>query len=616
LVQNLLWRAQTDVDRARRLLNLVARLAREAWAAFGLKLIGCIGTRLAGTGAQLASILLLTAYLDRVLDDAAIALPFVGEVAARADRVIYAAGSVIVGLFLLSGVLNYLYGRWSWRLAGVFELHLIRRAAYTLGAVPLWRKEIAGLPLTTSTVRKVLGGDCRVAQFALRHLLEGVVEPVAIAAWLAAMVWLNPSLTALIVPVSLVALPFVLRVNRRASTMTREVERTAESAAPERRLIGHRLRHRLVDPERDDPWLERFLRSGHIAANARTFAARHIVLEESKVVFTLAFGGLLLLVVWIGGGAALGGAMTWGALVAFLLIMRALLGQIVSLGATFTYLSRFYPTLSRYFALVDGGTAAAREAEAKAVPAASAEGTLSARSLDGDATTIELRTGERIGITTPLGADRQLIAAVCAAIRDVDAISLRSLFGRVAFVDGALPGRGRSMHGGLPVLDDGPADDLVRLLTDVGLGEVADAVHRLDRDPPVERDEATGLSGYFSPAVLLALAGTADLPTVVVDTNAILKIPEAPRRRLLDRLHGRLVLFVYPIGLPFGRLFGFGEKALLVHLAADSDLVYVVRSTQWPKAKARLRSLVRGSPGQPDRPVADDAEDELEGHDV
>lgn len=615
LVENLLLRTRTDVDRVRRLCRLIARLAREAWSALGIKLIACIGTRLAGTGAQLASILLLTAYLDRVLDDAVIGLPVVGELTARADRVIYAAGAIIVGLFALSGVLNYLYGRWSWRLAGAFELHLIRRAAYALGTVPPWRKEIDGVPVTPSTIRKVIGSDPRRAQFALRHLLQGAVEPVAIAVWVGAMAWLNPSLTALIVPVALIALPFVLRVNRRASGMTRHLEQTQAFSAPERQLIDHRLRHRLIDPAQDDPWVEQFLSRGHLAANVEAFSTRQIVMEESRVVFTLAFSCLLLLVVWVGGGAALYGGMTWGALVAFLLITRALLGQAVALGGTITHSSRLYPILSRYFALVDAGSAAAGEAGAKAVAATPAVVTVRARSLDGDPASIELRAGDRIGIMTRQTADSQLMPTLCATIAKRDEDVLRAFFGRLACVSGTARGAGRSGSAGLPTLDDQLADDVARRLTEAGLSDVAALLRRLDRDRPSESAQAEP-PAYFAPAVLLARAGVLDVPTVIVDTTAVLKIPQAPRRHLLARLGARLVLLVYSLELPPGRLFAFDEKALLVDLADGPEPVYLVRSSQWPGSKARLRSLLRGRTGRADSPGRDEVDVELEEHDV
>lgn len=615
VVRNSVLRARTDFDRVRRLFNLVRRLAREAWSALGLKLIACIGTRLAGTGAQLASILLLTVYLDHVLDDAVLTLPWVGEVPARAEGVIYAAGTIIVGLFVLSGVLNYLYGRWSWRLASAFELHLIRRAAYMLSALPLWRRRVDGVAVTPSAVRKAIGSDPRRAQFAFRHLLEGAVEPIAIAAWVGAMAWLNPVLTALIVPVLLVALPFVMQVNRRASSMTRDLEETQAHSAPERQLLIHRLRTRLIDPAGDDPWVERFLGSGQTAANVRTFGARQIVMEESKAVYTLAFGVLLLLVVWVGGGAALEGEMSWGALVAFLLITRALLSQAVSLGGTITHSSRLYPILSRYFALVDGG-AAARKGTSDAVPAAPKAVTLNARSLDGEATTNELRAGDRVGIMTFQPADTQLIVSLCAAFEHVDDAAVSSLFGRIAFVTGgAVPGVGRFASAGLPTFDGGLSDDLVRRLTESGLRDVAGAVRGLEDSRPVEREGTMDLPKCFSPAVLLALAGLSDVTTVVVDTNAILKIPQAARRHLLGRLDGRLVLFVYPMGLPSSRLFAFDEKALLVHLADGPDLMYLVGASQWPGSKRRLQSLLRGRADQAG-PAPDEVDAELEGHDV
>jgi hypothetical protein len=388
----------------------------------------------------------------------------------------------------------------------------------------------------------MLGIAARLVSFGTLHL-AGL--PLSFAA----LAWLDPRLTMLVVASALVGvIPYYL-LSMRGARYRNRLERFGAPAMDERRQIARRVMGAPGRIESDDTDLTGAFDRGASYRHGEAFAEQRNVMEAStfasQVVIALALG----LVITVGGAQVLAGAGTWSGLLAFLVVLRFAGMKLIGTARVLVSINRFYPAVRRYSDLMRGfdeGVGAgsdgvvgpsghpsdtddqAEDTGPRPTPAAEL------RCRDAAGTLVQLDRGAPIGLLLPEGLQRPHLAVLYRHLR----LTTAAPTGGLAAAAGrplqrfwlALAYAGQSAESlrrvyGLPA--EVPDSDVQARLRAYGCDKnvAARIASRLDK--PVDAAAQRQLGGGGA-ALLTLVAGEIARPdALVTDAGVLAQLPDA-----------------------------------------------------------------------------------------
>ncbi len=243
-------------------------------------------------------------------------------------------------LFLASGVFQYVSRRITYKIAEHNLADSLKRLVVLDGRLPDPRAPMASRMLVQQGFPKILGGSRRGALMAVIFFNASAGALGAVAA-LVFLLWMDPVLTVLILAgVALGALslyPIALRGVR----VARLRERTQIA-----------LNKDLRELYQAGPTAERVSRLETPAAFAAAFLGRRRIVAEFTLVMGIAVTIILGMVVYYMASQALSGGASWAVFVAYIGALRMVLSGSTLVVRAFGGVSRFYPQIVPYYALM------------------------------------------------------------------------------------------------------------------------------------------------------------------------------------------------------------------------------------------------------------------------
>lgn len=305
-------------------------------------------------------------------------------------------------LFTLASLFQYLSRVVSISLASAFEEASSRRAFNALSRLPDPRVPEINELLKKGDFKRI-AGDARRAGMTVRSIGFAVPGAISGLAATAAIVLIDPALTLILGVLMMFVFLLQYPANIKGAKHGYLFEKSLSSVSKGTVAILRSFLLTSQDEEQKAVAIDNLYTHQGFKAAIQAFAGRMRVIEEST--FIMQVGGALVIsiVVFYIGSRLLGGVANWGLLLAYIASLRIALNGVVLVGRTLTSMSRFYPQLVRYDALLFSQSLLDRSAPALVA------GERILISTNGTAgSQIDLALPQRVAIYTPDGIDRSL----------------------------------------------------------------------------------------------------------------------------------------------------------------------------------------------------------------
>lgn len=502
----------------------------DLWRNFGGRLIAIAVAAVIGNAGQVSAFGVGFLYLRHL--ETGQPIQVLGREVAVAGSVLWliVATGLAIAILLVAAAIEFWARRNCNRLAWRYGDHCARRL-FQLGSVSRdWPVEDENCPRDASQLAKLSFKEARMLGIAARLVSFGTLHLAGLPLSFAALAWLDPTLTLLVVGSAVVGvIPYYL-LSMRGAMYRNRLERFGRPAMQERRGLAQRVLTASGRIGADDADLIGAFDTGASYRHGEAFAEQRNVMEAStfasQIVIALALG----LVITVGGVQVLAGAGTWSGLLAFLVVLRFAGMKLIGTARVLVSINRFYPSVRRYSDLMrgfDGSADGPTEKEAGAHPPV-----LQCRDAAGNAVALDR--------TAPLG-----LLLPDAPIRPHLAVLYRSLRLAVPAPAGGLAAASERPLERFWLATEFKGESAASLRTVIGLDArmSTDALHRLlvaygcqsvtakrianRLDCPVDgrTRRQLGANGTF---LLSLIAGELAHPDVLVVDAAVLKeLPEA-----------------------------------------------------------------------------------------
>ena len=269
------------------------------------------------------------------------------ELQAEADRSMLTIAVLGALLIIAGGFTVFLARSVSVRVAKDVLGLLSANAIATYGGIPPHPLAFRNDRQLASEIRRIRNNYARKCFLVVRMAFDMPVMLLTFIGGVAVLIWLQPEAALVMGLLLVVALPIYYLVNHAAVRMTKRYEALAAPSARESRALLSTHAKRPHDPatavraaadaapasrERNEVFAYRFL------ATVRT-------VFTSNVLGGIAFLGLLTYL----GSQFFAGRVTITALATFMLVLRFVLTTMASALRNFAFISRFYPSVYRYY---------------------------------------------------------------------------------------------------------------------------------------------------------------------------------------------------------------------------------------------------------------------------
>lgn len=446
--------------------------------------------------------------------------------------------SLLVALVLVvaAALLAYSYSEYrvratALRLGRLYEEHSFRQLVARARGLPDQRNSRANDLLETAGLRKLALNYAHYAGWSLRFIANAIPSLVMFVFALASLVALDAAMTVVVLSLGVLVVGAQYPANILAANASsiadanqRRVINDFNTLADElNRTPRHRSAERLA--ETVDAFYEQKTAQIFMQANEDRFRAM-----EVSALTTQAGGSLVLVAILaIVGSSVLKGNVEWAVLVAYVALMRLMLGSITQVFRGVTVFSRFYPyTKELYEFRVGAGFSSLGAAPS---PLATVGVKIEAEPLVGANAELTLRPGTVVALWTERGYGR-----------DLEGVLLKACAGYRA---------------------DTPCEVLSCLATSPGSADEVLAYHEYRMQNPDE-DSANVKDFPFlkQPKDWWQVARRQSACAVLIDSLVLDNDPEIDWKSVRDELGGRVAFIVYAD--PFRPSNHHGESVLLI----------------------------------------------------
>ena len=305
-------------------------------------------------------------------------------------------------LFTLASLFLYLSRILCISLASEFEESSSRKAFCVISRLPDPRVPEINELHKKNTYGRILGDARRAGMtvrtigYAIPQVISGVVASVSV-------ILIDPTLSLIIS--SLMIVTFILQYpsNVKGAKYSNYFEKNVRRASKGVVAILHSFLSASRDRRKEAAAIDDLYVCRGLRAAIQGFAGRLRVIEESTLIVQVGSAFVLSGTVFYMGSHLLGGVANWGLLLAYIAGLRIALSGVVQVGRALTSVSRFYPHLVRYHALLSAQTLLDRSS------AALMNGEQLVILTNGAASSqVKLRLPQRVAIYTPDEIDRSI----------------------------------------------------------------------------------------------------------------------------------------------------------------------------------------------------------------
>ena len=448
--------------------------------------------------------------------------------------------------------------------------------------------------------------DANYCGLVLRTVIYAMMHVGTVLVAGAALLFLEPYLTLVVVAILAVAAFFLRRASIKGASHRSRLQKHAAEVLKDRRAM-HELVVRSPAAVSSDV---RLFQQGAEGLRQSVLGQRQ-ALEAGKLVAQIAMGAALFLVLLVQGGATLSKASNWSALLAYVAALTFFGTSIARVSRVLVSINRFYPPLARYASFV-------RLAEEKSVVDDSEP--LPPYQLEApylgphDLRSLHIKPGNRLAVVLPGDLTRFSVVQIGRALRTANQNGSVDQVVIPWFASGKAILAGPSLRHSLGL----PARTSVETLkNEVAALGVERGFVQLPSDVDADQALSAGERQAFSPQaifLLLALSGFLNQRTIFAFEQASLALlPSGVQGRLLERASGSIALIAYST-TSVHHIGTYGETAVII---AGNDEVFGWTSLEvfFSRHEAVLRALTRiASESRAERAAlgADEDLDELE----
>jgi ABC-type multidrug transport system fused ATPase/permease subunit len=354
----------------------------------------------------------------------------------------------------------------------------------------------------------------------------------------AALLYLDPYLTLVVLAILTVAMAFLRRTSIRGASQRERVQRHAPEMRKDRRVLEDRVLRNPAPVSLADVAVRQAVSEGGAGRRRSAQLGQRQALENGKLIAQIAIGCALFLVLIVQGAATLNQASNWSALLAYVAALSFFGGSLAKVGRMMVNINRFYPPLARHARFV-------QRAERAAASTTAGPYVLDAPFLGGVAPgPLELAPGARVAVILPGELTRLSMMPVAKALRPLDKEESSAGIPFPWFAPGSLALSGASLRENLGLPPECSTADLAREVA--SLGKTSTGLRLPDSlDRPLTEADREGLS----PPALLVLAVVSgllnDRPIIAMEGSALAGLAPDTRETLLQRTSSAITLVAY-----------------------------------------------------------------------
>lgn len=297
---------------------------------------------------KLGSLLLLSRYVHLLETGAQLTLMgYTLPPARQSLEVLLAVAGACLTMFCTGSLMHYAAEIRLLRLAVLFEEKCVSRGISLLGSVG-GHSDLAGWRPNAS---RLISTDARFSGTIARLVLKLFLPIATGSATLAMLVYLDPVLTSTIFVIVVASIPLIYRANLRGAGHSVMLERHTPQANVRKRALIHQIADQAVENTTGVD-VDAAFQVGALRASLDAYQGRLRATEESTLVTALVMGITIFAILLQKGGTIMETGTGWGALAAYLLLLRVCLGSMAQFANILTAVNRLYPQLSRYMSFV------------------------------------------------------------------------------------------------------------------------------------------------------------------------------------------------------------------------------------------------------------------------
>lgn len=587
---------QTFRSRLRRYLGISKWMAMDALWRYRRAVLGILTASSLGVVSQAAALAMIISYAQALQDGKTFEL--IGTLFdIRASYTVLAVTALGATVLLgFSALCIYWAATRSLTMGREYEVFCNKRAISLATHVVHATQPGAGFPVADDRVMSMIAGDGRLCARGFRNLVNAIPAAMAFIVFSAAMVYLDPLLTLIVVAILASAGLLLYRVGLAAAGGTMQMESSQYYAGPEKRAIRDTLSWGAAPWAVDHPILKSIFETGHLrkVIDARLGADAS---QESGTAISAILGAVVLaVIILVKGAEIMMSGEGWGDLFVFLLVGRFALSYFLNLSQNLTGLNRLYPRIARYFLFVDSaeGTAATDPGAEKAARERPLK--IVFTQADGGSGEMVLALGSRTAFIHPGPVSRFTMLA-CEGAFESDSgppVVLPLTAGMTWLTPPRPPAFTVSPRAFFGLPEDLAPQDLARELGGLGIPVDGSKIlaKTLDQDLGPQRWRKIPVSVIAATAWVAAAHSTR--PLVVGDGRFLAKVGNDMVRKFLDsRFANRIVIFSYQ-PRDIGAIGKLGEKTVLI---SDGEaIVDAVPVTEIDGSPAIQRLLAEHAP--------------------
>jgi len=254
------------------------------------------------------------------------------------------ATSVSLGMFALSSVVQYLSEVYSMRLCIRFEERCVSRALSViarLGSHPRMAR------LQPDFVR-IVSIDARFCGTTARLILRSLLPGITAVTMLAALLYLNAGLTASLIILVLMLVPFLYKSSLKGARHSKQLEEQTPKANIQKRQIVEELAEKWRQSDSGEFKVEQEFQQGPLRLGLDAYFGRLVASAESTFLASLLMAVAIFTLLLQEGTHLLQLNSSWGQFTTYLLVLRMCLNNFTQISGLAAGINRIYPQVSRF----------------------------------------------------------------------------------------------------------------------------------------------------------------------------------------------------------------------------------------------------------------------------
>ncbi|AQT69607.1 hypothetical protein STSP2_02801 [Anaerohalosphaera lusitana] len=506
----------------------------------------------------------------------------------RKSLVLITIASIGVLITLLVSSLLQFFSRYqAIRINTIYEEFCVKRGIKTAANFQVLHSTNVSCPPDEKIVRRICHSDCRLAGRALRLLLWAVGPFTQLVIFVSILFYLDQIATIFAGLAALATGYFLYRINQSATADSRIYEDSGPGAATEKAQLIHQACS-ITQFGHVPSWYEDVYSNGQIDVNRKAYEARLSVTERSRLVVGILSAIIIGVAIVYFGGKSIVAGTSWGALLAYIYMLKRSTQLTEQIAITITSVNRFYPQIKRYYEFITHSNTPPSSKQCLSGPDEVPTGKLGSEAVAGTESEYILKAGRPIALLSPYQINRYSLAHTIESLLSESYIT--SVLPSTCFISKNYSIPPFTLRNFLYLSDDVTRTELSDQLAAAGLKPESLQTLPQNIDSVIYPDQWQNLDPTLRYAIAMQAVCNSSYKWVLIDRIVVTTLPKATYDHYLNRLEKIFIIVVDSPKIDYKKIGSYNEERVIV---LKNSAIAGIGSPEWAlDNKEQIESVI------------------------